>query len=80
MLHLQPPAEAEQAAEAAKEGFNAGELIIEHVSNTSVDDPLIHLPRVFGIDMSVTKHVFMEWVVAAILFFAAMKVVQTREY
>ena len=69
MLHLQPPAEAEQAAEAAKEGFNAGELIIEHVSNTSVDDPLIHLPRVFGIDMSVTKHVFMEWVVAAILFF-----------
>ena len=69
MLHLQPPAEAEQAAKAAKEGFNAGELIIEHVSNTSVDDPLIHLPRVFGIDMSVTKHVFMEWVVAAILFF-----------
>ena len=69
MLHLQPPAEAAQPAEAAKEGFNAGELIIEHVSNTSVDDPLIHLPRVFGIDMSVTKHVFMEWVVAAILFF-----------
>jgi F-type H+-transporting ATPase subunit a len=69
MFYLQPPAEAEQTAEAAKEGFNAGELIIEHVSNTSVDDPLIHLPRVFGIDMSVTKHVFMEWVVAAILFF-----------
>src|SRR5512132_161012 len=69
MLHLQPPAEAEQAAEAAKEGFNAGELIIEHVSNSSVDDPLIHLPRIFGIDMSVTKHVFMLWVVAAILFF-----------
>jgi len=69
MLYLQPPAEAEQAAEAAKEGFNAGELIIEHVSNTSVDDPLIHLPRVFGIDMSVTKHVLMLWIVATILFF-----------
>jgi F-type H+-transporting ATPase subunit a len=69
MLHLQPPAEAEQAAEAAKEGFNAGEVIIEHVSNTSVDDPLIHLPRIFGIDMSVTKHVLMLWIVAAILFF-----------
>ena len=69
MLHLQPPAEAGQAAEAAKEGFNAGELIIEHVSNTSVDDPLIHLPRIFGIDMSVTKHVLMLWIVAAILFF-----------
>ena len=69
MLHLQPPAEAAQTAEAAKEGFNAGELIIEHVSNTSVDDPLIHLPRIFGIDMSVTKHVLMLWIVAAILFF-----------
>jgi F-type H+-transporting ATPase subunit a len=69
MLYLQPPAEAEQASEAAKEGFNAGELIIEHVSNTSVDDPLIHLPRVFGIDMSVTKHVLMLWIVAALLFF-----------
>ena len=69
MVHLQPPAEAGQAAEAAKEGFNAGELIIEHVSNTSVDDPLIHLPRIFGIDMSVTKHVLMLWIVAAILFF-----------
>ncbi len=68
MLNLQPPAEAGQtAAEGAREGFNAGDVIIEHVSNTSVDDPLIHLPRVFGIDMSVTKHVFMLWVVAVIL-------------
>src|SRR6185503_2601537 len=70
MLNLQPPAEgAAQTAEGAREGFNAGDLIIEHVSNTSVDHPLIQLPRVFGIDMSVTKHVFMLWVVAAILFF-----------
>src|SRR5580765_605393 len=68
MLNLQPPAEAGQtAAEGAREGFNAGDVIIEHVSNTSVDDPLIHLPRVFGIDMSVTKHVFMLWVVAVLL-------------
>ena len=28
----------------------------------------IHLPKVFGIDFSVTKHVFMLWVVAAIVF------------
>ena len=69
MLNLQPPAEAGQtAAEGARKGFDAGEVIIEHVSNTSVDDPLIHLPTVFGIDMSVTKHVLMLWVVAAILF------------
>ena len=64
---LQPPPEAAQAAEGAKEGFNAGEVIIEHVSNTSLDHPLIHLPRVFGIDMSVTKHVLMLWIVAALL-------------
>ena len=42
--------------------------IIGHVSNSSLDHPLIHLPPVFGIDLSVTKHVFMLWVVAAILF------------
>src|SRR3982750_5061970 len=68
MLNLQPPVEPSQAAEGAKEGFNAGATIIEHVSNTNVKDAIIHLPRVFGIDMSVTKHVFMLWVIAAILF------------
>jgi F-type H+-transporting ATPase subunit a len=63
-----PPAEVAQAAGAAAEGFNPGEMILEHVSNSSLDHPLIHLPPVFGIDMSVTKHVFMLWVVAALLF------------
>ena len=62
---LQEPA----AAEAKKEGFDAGETIIEHVSNTNVNEAIIHLPRVFGVDLSVTKHVLMLWVVAAILFF-----------
>src|SRR5687767_1918312 len=50
------------------EGFNAGEVIIEHVSNSGHDHPLIHLPHVFGIDFSVTKHVFMLWLVAAVVF------------
>jgi F-type H+-transporting ATPase subunit a len=54
--------------EGAAEGFNAGATIIEHVSNSSTDHPLIHLPHVFGIDMSVTKHVFMLWLVAAVSF------------
>ena len=58
----------EAAAEAASEGFNAGEVIIEHVANTGLDHPLIHLPAVAGIDFSVTKHVFMLWVVAALVF------------
>jgi F-type H+-transporting ATPase subunit a len=53
---------------AATEGFNAGEVIIGHVSNSGLDHPLIHLPHVLGIDMSVTKHVLMLWLVAAIVF------------
>jgi F-type H+-transporting ATPase subunit a len=65
MLSLQPPVEP---SEAAKGAFNAGETIIEHVSNTSVTDPIIHLPSVFGVDMSVTKHVMMLWIIAAIMF------------
>ena len=58
----------QEAAEQAAEGFNAGEVIIEHVSNSSIDHPLIHLPTIFGINMSVTKHVLMLWLVAVILF------------
>jgi F-type H+-transporting ATPase subunit a len=69
MLNFQPPVEPAAAAEQARHGFNAGETIIEHVSNTSVNEPIIHLPRVFGIDLSVTKHVLMLWIVAAILLF-----------
>jgi F-type H+-transporting ATPase subunit a len=57
----------EQAAETVGK-FNAGEVIIEHVSNSSVEHPLIHLPKIFGIDFSVTKHVFMLWLVAAFVF------------
>jgi F-type H+-transporting ATPase subunit a len=62
---LQPEA-AEHAAEGASGTFNAGEVIIGHVSNGP--HPLIHLPPVFGIDFSVTKHVLMLWIVATVLF------------
>jgi hypothetical protein len=58
----------EQAAEAAAEGFNAGEVIIGHVANSGLDHPLLHLPTVAGIDFSVTKHVFMLWLVATLVF------------
>jgi F-type H+-transporting ATPase subunit a len=54
--------------QATPEPFDAGTTIIGHVSNSSLDHPLIHLPPVFGIDLSVTKHVFMLWVVAALVF------------
>jgi F-type H+-transporting ATPase subunit a len=62
------PHQAEHAAKAASEGFNAGETIIGHVANSSLDHPLIHLPKIWGIDFSVTKHVFMLWLVAAFVF------------
>ena len=58
----------EPAGGAAPEKFQPGEVIIEHVSNSSHDDALIPLPHLFGIDFSVTKHVFMLWFVAAIVF------------
>jgi F-type H+-transporting ATPase subunit a len=62
------PHEVQHATEAAGEKFDAGATIISHVANSSLDHPLIHLPKVLGIDFSVTKHVFMIWLVAAILF------------
>jgi F-type H+-transporting ATPase subunit a len=61
-----------EAAQTAAEGagtFNAGEVIIGHVSNSPIGHPLIHLPTVFGVDLSVTKHVLMLWIVAALVFF-----------
>jgi F-type H+-transporting ATPase subunit a len=60
---------AQGTATAAEEGgkFDAGTTIIEHVSN-NVAHPLIRLPKVLGIDFSITKHVFMLWFVAAIVF------------
>jgi len=56
-------------AQEAAGKFNPGEVIIEHVANSSLDHPLIHLPKIAGIDFSVTKHVLMVWIVAAIVFF-----------
>ena len=41
-----------------------------------IDHPLIHLPKIFGIDFSVTKHVFMLWLVAALLFLVVTAVVR----
>ena len=59
---------AAAAVEGHAEKFDAGETIIHHVANSSLDEPLIHLPKVMGIDLSVTKHVMMLWAVALILF------------
>jgi F-type H+-transporting ATPase subunit a len=58
----------QEVATPAREGFNAGKTIIEHVSNSSREHPLVHLPSVLGIDFSVTKHVLMLWLVATFVF------------
>jgi F-type H+-transporting ATPase subunit a len=58
----------QHAAGETAEKFKAGEVIIEHVSNSGIDHPLIHLPKVWGIDFSVTKHVLMLWLVAGLVF------------
>src|SRR6187431_1870029 len=70
------PEAAQHAAEAASGKFNAGEVIIGHVANSSAEHPLIHLPTVYGIDLSVTKHVFMLWVVAFVLFVGITTIVR----
>jgi len=67
---------AAEAAHGAPEAFNAGEVIIGHVANSPIEHPLIHLPTIAGIDMSVTKHVFMMWVVAGVILLVGTLVVR----
>jgi len=57
----------EHAAAEVTEKFG-GQAIIEHVANSGLDHPLLHLPTIAGIDFSVTKHVFMLWLVAGTMF------------
>ena len=66
-MFVQEPVQAHVATEAA-EKFNAGKVIIEHVSNGGLDHPLIRFRKVMGIDFSVTKHVLMLWIVAVAVF------------
>ena len=53
---------------AAEGKFNAADTIIGHVANTGLDHPILHLGTFYGINFDVTKHVFMVWVVAAVVF------------
>ena len=58
--------------------FDAGQVIIGHVSNTSVDHPILELPTLFGINFSVTKHVLMLWIAATLVF--VLVTWSTRKY
>ena len=69
---------AEHGAEHVEEAFDAGEVIIGHVANSGFDHPIIHISPIFGIDFSVTKHVFMLWFVAILVFLGVT--LATRRY
>src|SRR4029079_1572927 len=62
----------EHATGQAAEKFKAGEVIIEHVSNSGTEHPLIHLPTIWGVDFSVTKHVFMLWLCAGLILVSVL--------
>ena len=79
LQHAEPAAHAaEEAGHAAPEAFDAGTIILGHVANSSIDHPLIHLPTIAGINMSVTKHVLMLWIAAA--FLLLVTTVAVRRY
>jgi F-type H+-transporting ATPase subunit a len=60
----------DQAHTSTESGFDAGEVIIGHVSNSSLEHPILQLPTIFGVDFSITKHVLMLWIVATLVFVA----------
>ena len=55
-----------------------GKNIIHHVSNSSLDHPLIQLPNIWGIDLSVSKHVLMLWIVAVLV--SCSVIIPIRKY
>ncbi|MBT3299164.1 MAG: F0F1 ATP synthase subunit A [Candidatus Marinimicrobia bacterium] len=55
-----------------------GPNIIHHVTNSDIAHPILHLPTIFGIDFSVTKHVFMLWLVA--LLVSVTVIIPVRRY
>ena len=54
------------------------EYIIGHVSNSSLENPIIKIDPIFGIDMSVTKHVVMLWIVAILVSISV--IIPVRKY
>ena len=49
-----------------------GPNIIHHVSNSDISHPIIHLPTLYGINFSITKHVFMLWLVTILVGIAVI--------
>ena len=62
--------EAEHASNSVME--QVGPNIIHHVSNSDISHPIIHLPTMYGINFSITKHVFMLWLVTILIGIAVI--------
>src|SRR5215831_18980983 len=74
MLVQEVQEHADKAQDVA-EKFNAGKVILEHVSNNK-EHPIVHLPTIGGIDFSISKHVLMLWLVAALVLIVVTWVVR----
>ena len=75
--------EANQAGAPNDISDKISSAIMDHVSNSSLDHPILHLPTIFGINFSVTKHVMMLWVTAVVVFsiaYFATKRYRKEEY
>ena len=70
--------EANQAGAPNDISDKISSAIMDHVSNSSLDHPILHLPTIFGINFSVTKHVMMLWVTAVVVF--SISYFATRRY
>ncbi len=55
-----------------------GPNIIHHVSNSDISHPIVHIPKLLGIDFSITKHVFMLWLVSIIV--ATVIIIPIQKY
>jgi F-type H+-transporting ATPase subunit a len=72
---IQESETAQKTAEStAGQGENIGDVLVHHVQNSREFDFLffkVHLPQfptILGIDFSITKHVVMLWIAAALVF------------
>ena len=66
---MSQPDHADTTEQGAEHAFDAGEVIIGHIANSAPEHPILYLPAIAGIDFSISKHVFMLFVVATALFF-----------
>ena len=55
-----------------------GPNIIHHVSNSDISHPIIHIPKLFGVDFSVTNMCLMLWLVAIIV--ATVVIIPVQKY